>query len=184
MANVKICNLQDKLSAAVCLTDMGSSPICHHTNSNKRESSLNISDDCSNRKAVKDGEEEFYLDDDLSSILNVTGTSVASNENIDVLARLGANYNDSIHPNVDIHTPTPFLAPRGEDGLPNDTDTATSHLLNTRLFDTTTTTKEKKKKKKKKTTKNKKKKGYVGTMGLREATADEANEMIDHGELI
>jgi hypothetical protein len=43
------------------------------------------------------------------------------------------------------------------------------------------------KKKKKKTTKNKKKKkksGYVGSMSLRGATADEENEMITHGELL
>ena len=37
VAKEMICNLQKKLSAAVCLTEMGSSPIFHHTNSNMRE---------------------------------------------------------------------------------------------------------------------------------------------------
>ena len=183
VANQMISYLQKELGAAVGLTEMGSSTVFHHTdnNNNKRDWSLNISDDRSNRKVGKDGEDEF---DDLnvSSILNVTGMS--ADGKTDVLSQLAADY-DSIHHNVDIPISTPFLAPRRVDGLPNDIGTATSPLLNTRLFDTTTTTKEKKKKKKK-TTKNKKKKkkGYVGTMGLRGATADEANEMIAHGELI
>jgi hypothetical protein len=177
--------LQKELRAAVGLTEMGSSTIFHHTdnNNNKRDWSLNISDDRSNRKVGKDGEDEF---DDLnvSSILNVTGMS--ADGKTDVLSQLAADY-DSIHHNVDIPTSTPFLAPRGEDGLPNDTGTATSPLLSTRLFSTTTTTKDKEKKKKKKKTtknKNKKKSGYVGSMRLRGATADEENEMIAHGELL
>jgi hypothetical protein len=189
VANQKINSLQKELGAAVCLTEMGSSTVFHHTdnNNNKRDSSLNISDDRSNRKAVKDGEEEFYLDDDLSSILNVTGMS--ADGKTDVLSQLVADY-DNTHHKVDIPISTPFLAPRGDVSVPNDTGTATSPLLNTRLFSTTTTTKEKKKKKKKKkkTTKKKEKNddcnNLIDRYHLKEATEEEKKEMLEHGKFV
>ena len=91
---------------------MESSFVCHHTINNKRNSTLNLSNDHSDWKALKNGKEEEFDDLNISSILNETGTSVASNENTDVLARLGADYNDSNHPNDGVYTRTPFLLPR------------------------------------------------------------------------
>ena len=61
-----------------------------------------------------------------------------------------------------------------------------SPIRSNRLFSTNEKEKKKKKKKKKKTTKkktNKKKNGYVGSMFLRGATANEEKEMITYGEL-
>jgi hypothetical protein len=157
------------------------------SNCHKRDSTLDISADRSNQKASRrDGLEEDVTDEmnntrtsgfggDLSSI----GESSSILDDIDLATWLEDRFNNNVAHNAGIQPPFLLMLPRGGINEPIDADTP---IQSNRLFATTA----KKKKKKKKTTKNKKKKkkGYVGSMGLRGATAEEANEMITHGELI
>jgi hypothetical protein len=168
----------DELRAAVNLTVMRDSTV--------NDSEEDDSDEMSNTRRADFGGDlssiggNSSLRGDLSSF-GVSSSIVDDN----VVATLKGRSHNSVTHNPGIQSP--LLSPWGGSSSVIQTagksGTAMSPIHSNRLF--STNEKEKKKKKKKTTKKktNKKKNGYVGSMFLRGATANEEKEMITHGEL-
>ena len=135
----------------------------NHTN--KRNSSFNIS-----RKALKQDDSIGDMSDELSSILNITGTNtlldisldrgsssiVVGNGDNDLETRFGGANHYRVTHNVGISSQ--FLSPRGN--ATSEASDAETPLQRNKLFPTD------EKKKKKNNNNNKKKNGYVGSLKL------------------
>jgi hypothetical protein len=125
---------------------------------------------------------------DNSSLRGDHSSFGVSNSIVDdnVVATLKGRSHNSVTHNPDIQSPllSPWGGSSSDIQTADKSGTAMSPIRSNRLFSTNEKEKKKKKKKKKKKrTTNKKKNGYVGSMFLRGATANEEKEMIDHGEL-
>jgi hypothetical protein len=125
----------------------------NHTN--KRNSSFNIS-----RKALKQDDSIGDMSDELSSILNITGTNTLLDISLD------GGSSSIVVDNGDNVLATLFGGGTNHHRVTHNVGTSSQFLSH-----------------RKKNKKKKKKKGYVGSLKLQGATANEESEMIDHGEL-
>ena len=150
----KIQNQLDGINAAVHLTAMGSSSMRNHTS--KRDSSLNISDTRSNRKASKQNDTIGDVSDKFSSMLDITGATDFEGNPLDVSSVGGSSsivelatplvdpFGKKIAHNASISTPF-LLSPWGI--ATSEASNVKTPLHRNKLFPTD---KKKKKKKKKK----------------------------------